>query len=207
MTTEAIKILSRTLEIYMKYGIKSVTMDDVARELGISKKTLYQYFDNKKDLVFKTVQYYIDLECESIVNIKKASDSAIDEMFSICHFFSQFLRERNPSLMLDMQKYHPESWELFKNHKQTFAYQHVVDNINAGIKEGMYRRDFDIDIVAKLYISRIEAIIDNQLFPYNKYPLMHVVLEMICYHIRGIATPAGMQYLEEKKKTLNLYEK
>jgi len=193
-------ILSRTLEMFMRYGIKSITMDDISRELGISKKTLYVHVENKSDLVMKAMQFYIDSEKQIIEQIKTNSKNAIDEMLQICNFICQMTRDRNPSLIMDMKRYHPEAWRLFIEHKHLYVYQHILRNIADGREQTMYRDDFNEEIIAKLYISRIDAVMDTDLFPINKYPFVDVVHEMLQYHINGIATSKGVKYLEKVKK-------
>ncbi len=175
-------------------------MDHIATELGISKKTIYQYFSNKQDLVYKTMSHYIELEQDQVNQIEKQSDNAIDELFNICDFICTMLRERNPSLLFDLRKYHPESWRIFLEHKHGFVYEHIVNNIKKGIKEGLFLKDFDIEVISKLYISRIESMIDNELFPFRTFPLTHVKDEMLYYHVRGIATEKGLKHLELMKK-------
>ncbi len=190
-------ILSRVLGIYVKYGVKSVTMDDISTELGISKKTLYQHFKNKDDLVLRTMQYYIDNEREGITEIISATENAIDELLQICRFVTQTLKDRNTSLMYDLKKYHSESYHIFREHKREFAYSNIIENINKGIAQGLYSDDFNVEVIAKFYMARVEAIIDPELFPFDKYPLSHVITEMFKYHIRGIASRKGLDYLEK----------
>ncbi len=116
-TEDKDKILSRCERLFMRYGIKSVTMDDVSRELGISKKTLYQFFENKDDLIHQITVHHFACQNKSVEEILSEAKTAIDEMIGIANWMNEMSKNMNPSLMFDLRKYHPESWNVFKNHR------------------------------------------------------------------------------------------
>ena len=168
------KSCDRISEIFMRYGIKSITMDDIARELGISKKTLYQHFDNKKDLVKKSTQFHIAGEQEDIEAISKSAENAIDEMVQISRYIKRKLAVLSPTTLFDFRKYYPESWQVFLDHKVKYIYNCIASNLERGIQEGLYREDLDVDVLAKIYVARLEIFADNEVFPFHKLSLIHI---------------------------------
>jgi len=193
------KILSRCERLFMRYGIKSVTMDDVSRELGISKKTLYQFFQNKEDLVHQITVHHFDCQNLAVEQILKEAKTAIDEMFGIANWMNAMSKNINPSLIFDLRKYHPASWNVFINHRNTEVYNSIKNNLERGVREGIYREDLNVEIITRIYIARVEMFIDNEIFPYDKFPPEKTFNVFIDYHIRGIATPKGIKLLEKIK--------
>lgn len=177
-------------------------MDDISREMGVSKKTLYQHFDNKADLVKKSVEFHIELEKAYCEQVWREIENAIDEMLAIGHFVVNQLRELNPSLVYDMQKYYRNCWDLVDTFHKEYIYSKLVENIELGKKQNMYRKNVDADIIAKLYISKMENIISSDLFPASKYASVEVYKEALKYHIYGIASEEGLKHFEKKLETL-----
>lgn len=200
--TEQTKILDKCEKLFLRYGIKSVTMDDVSRELGISKKTLYQFVENKDDLVKKITKNHFEFENKVVEQIIHHAKSAIDEMFGISNWMHQLSKNLNPSLLFDLRKYHPESWQIFIDHRNNEIYNCIKHNLKRGIREELYRPDINIEILTRIYIARAEMFIDQEIFPYDKFPPEKTFPIFIDYHIRGIATPKGIKYLEKIKQQL-----
>ena len=198
-TEDKDKILSRCERLFMRYGIKSVTMDDVSRELGISKKTLYQFFENKDDLIHQITVHHFACQNKAVEEILSEAKTAIDEMIGIANWMNEMSKNMNPSLMFDLRKYHPESWNVFKNHRITEVYNSIKNNLERGIREEIYREDLNVEIITRIYIARVEMFIDNEIFPYDKFPPEKTFNVFIDYHIRGIATPKGIKLLEKIK--------
>ncbi|MFI5173003.1 MAG: TetR/AcrR family transcriptional regulator [Chitinophagales bacterium] len=201
--SEEAKILERCERLFMRYGIKSVTMDDVSRELGISKKTLYQYFENKEQLVYKITVNHFESQNLTIHGILHNAKTAIDEMIGIAGWMNNMSKNLNPSLMFDLKKYHPESWQVFINHRNNEVYNSIKHNLERGIKEGLYREDLNVEIITRIYIARVEMFIDNEIFPYDKFPPEKTFSVFMDYHIRGIATQKGIKLLEKIKSQNN----
>lgn len=193
------ELLSKAEEIFLSYGIKSVTMDDFAGKLGISKKTLYQFVCDKSDLVQKTMKCHIEAEKKAVQEISRQNENAIDEIFAIGRHVLVHLSKMNPSAMYDLQKYHPEGWKMFVDYKNTFIYSCILSNIEKGIKQGLYRNDFNPDVVAKIYAARTEIVVSQDVFPFPKYTVMDVYAEYLKYHVRAIASEKGLNYLEKQK--------
>ncbi len=201
--SEENKILDRCERLFLRYGIKSVTMDDVSRELGISKKTLYQYFENKEELVYKITMNHFTNQNHNIAQIILHSKTAVDEMIGIAAWMNALSKNLNPSLMFDLRKYHPQSWQVFINHRNNEVYNCIKHNLERGISEGLYREDLNIEIITRIYIARVEMFIDNEIFPYDKFPPEKTFNVFMDYHIRGIATQKGIKLLEKIKSQNN----
>ncbi len=184
----------------MRYGVRSVTMDDVARELKVSKKTLYKYVKDKSDLVSKIMEGQCEMEKMVIGNVTAEAENAIDELMRITEMFSQKLAQMNPSVLYDLEKYYPEAWEVFTTHKEKFVLGCVQSNLERGIHEGIYRDNLNPEIIARLYIQKVDCMFDPAIFPIGKYTFFQIHLELMRYHIRGVANEKGMEYLAEKIK-------
>lgn len=193
------QILAKAEEVFLNCGIKSVTMDDFAGKMSMSKKTLYQLVSDKNDLVKKTMKHHIENEKKAVEEIRKNNENAIDEIFAIGRHVLVHISKMNPSAMYDLQKYHPEGWKMFVDYKNTFIYSCILDNLEKGIKQGIYRDDFNPDIVARIYAARTELVVSQDVFPFPKYSVMDVYAEYLKYHVRAIASEKGLKYLEKQK--------
>lgn len=202
MNSDLKNILVKVRELYMKYGIKSVTMDDVARELSISKKTLYQFVTDKDDLVGKFIDHEIEIRQEEICKCFNIGFNAIEELFEISIFMNKLMREQNPATEHDLRKYYPQHYQKTLNTRRERMYSYLLLNLKKGKKEGLYRDDLDDEVIAKLYLSRSENIHFNELFTVEEFTSLKLFIELISYHIRGIATEQGIIVLEEKLKKL-----
>lgn len=193
-------ILAEAGKVFMRLGIRSVNMDDVAQHLRISKKTLYQYVKDKNELVLKAVRGITDHHRTCILGICAKGHNAIDESFEITRFVASQVGQIHPSVHFDLQKYHPEAWDLLQSTERQDIYQCISNNLKKGIKEGLYREDLNIDVIARIYISRFDVTFDGKLFPGDSYRFEEVIWEMFRYHTRGIASDKGVKYLIKKVK-------
>ncbi len=193
-----LELTAKIADVFMRYGVRSVNMDDIARNLSVSKKTLYKYFKDKSDVVISVTQLMTEGEECQFAKIEAESENAIDEIIRLSEFANQMLKDMHPSVMFDLQKYYPESFQVFLNHKRVFVANSVEQNLLKGIKEGLYRDNIDVVIISRLYLSMIDAIWNTELFPNNEYSFAQIHLEMIRYHIRGMASPAGIEYLKKR---------
>ena len=197
-------LIQQIFYLFMRNGIKSMTMDDIARELSISKKTIYKYFVDKSDLVNQVMQFHLDNDKKLVAEFSENTLNAIDEMFEIAKNTTKNIKEIHPSSYFDLQKYYPQAWEKFVRHNNEFVYSCIISNMEKGIKEGFYRENLNIPIIAKVYIARIDLCIDSSVFPPDKFTFKEVLVEMMRYHIRGIATEKGINYLSEKIKDFTI---
>lgn len=188
----------------MKYGIKSITMDDVARELGISKKTLYQFVTDKEDLVSKFIDFEIKLRQEEVCKCFRIGFNAIEELFEISLFMNKLMRHQNPATEYDLKKYYPDHYAKMVKSRREGMYSYILSNLKKGKKEGLYRKDLNEEIIAKLYLSRSENVHFNELFSVEEFTSFNLFQELITYHVRGIASEKGIIELEKKIKSLEL---
>lgn len=191
-------ILEKVNDLYMRYGIKSITMDDVASNLGISKKTLYKYVSDKDDLVGKAIDLQIegihsdvDCHCNSSLN-------AIEELLLVSKIINQRIKKVNHGTVFDLKKYYPTHYERLVNARREKMLSCITKNIAKGKLEGLYRNDLNDTIIAKLQLSRIEGIIDNDFFSVEEFTSSKFFQEVFDYHIRGIANQKGIEFLESK---------
>ncbi len=175
-------------------------MDDIAKELGISKKTLYKYFKDKDAIVSTLMKMDINGEMELLQSLTESSKNAIEETYAFSQVLIEKLRAVNPALMYDLEKYHPKAWKLFVIHKREDVYGCIKSNIERGIKEGLYHQDLNPEIVAKLYSEKIDMIFNQEVFPTEGYSVETVYSEMIKYHLRGIINEKGREYLSNNNK-------
>ena len=181
----------------MRYGIRSVTMDEIARQLGISKKTLYQVVENKADLIQQVMYQRTTEDLETFTQIKANSENAIEEMLGLARHTVELLSKTSSTVMYDLQKYYRDSWQLMEALHKKHAYALIQNNIEEGKKQGFYRPDVDADVSARFYVALSLSLIDEQLFPQKNYRKEQLVEQYISYHIHGIATPMGVALLEE----------
>ncbi len=199
MNGKEIQLLAAAGELFMTNGVKSMTMDDIARELTISKKTLYKYVKDKNDLVCKSMNLVMDKkECE-FDDICKSTVNPIEELWLITLKASEQLKSVHPSVMYDIQRFHPEAWGYFENHKNTHIYECVIDNLKRGQETGVYRKDINAEIITKVYVARFDILFDHKIFPPSVYTLVDIHTEMMRYHFYGILTAKG-------RKEFNLYD-
>ncbi len=190
-------------KVFMRYGIRSVTMDDIARHLRVSKKTLYQYVKDKKDLV----QKFMALDCNvtegEIKDILAQNMNAIDENFAISSYIIDELKSIHPSIFYDLEKYYPEGLATMNEMRHEFVAEVMASNIQRGISEGLYRSDLRVQIVTSLWVNRLNILFETNNTLLQDYSLTEVYEEMFIHHIRGMASAKGLKYFESKQKQQN----
>jgi TetR/AcrR family transcriptional regulator, cholesterol catabolism regulator len=193
------RILEETAKVFWKLGIKSVTMDDVATRLGISKKTLYQYVSDKNDLVDRVLKHLSTCyKCDIDAVRAREKQNAIDELYAITTTVAGQLQGIHPSIHFDLEKYHPEAFRNMLAHKRREIFACNTENMERGIKDGLYRDDLNIPMIATIYIARFDMVFDGTLFPPDKFSMADLHWEIFRYHVRGIASKKGLDYLEKK---------
>ena len=194
-----LRIVEDAGRIFWSKGIRSVTMDDVARELGISKKTLYLYVKDKNDLVTKVFTHTSCRFHEHIAAIQQQGHNAIDEMYAIAQFIASESGKLHPSLYFDLAKYHPQACRIMDQGKQVEVVAMVAANMEKGIREGLYREHLNVALIAKLYVVRFDEAMSMEMGRLTeRLSMAEINWELFRYHIRGIASKKGMEYLEKK---------
>ncbi|MBT1705335.1 TetR/AcrR family transcriptional regulator [Chryseosolibacter indicus] len=195
------KILKGAEVLFTKYGVRSISMDDIARHLSVSKKTLYQHFSDKEDIVTLACKAHLDRETIEFDNIHFRSRNAIEELAALSLKLKHNMEELNPSLLFDLKKYHPKAWAVWVNHKNRIIRQSVIRNIKQGIEEGYYRPEINADIISTMRLELVQLAFDEELFPREKFKLPEVQMEIFDHFVHGIATEKGRKlYLKHKEK-------
>ncbi len=190
------KIIEAANKHFMKYGIRSVSMDDIARELGMSKKTIYEKVGNKEELVRKVMEFHIALDCEMSNAVHENNINAIDEMLKIAEFVIEELSQLNPRLLYDLKKYYRSIWEMMDTHRNTFIHDTILRNLKNGIQQGLYRENIRPELIAHFYLGIVHVFIDTGFFEDQQYSVADSYIEAFKYHIYGIASPEGIEYLK-----------
>ena len=172
-------------------------MDDIAKKLCISKKTLYAHVKDKEDLLEKSVILFSTTEEKQIEEICSRGLNAIDESLEIKRWVLEIIQNMHPSVAYDMEKFHPKVYRKMVEKRQSIIYKCVFENIIKGQKEGLYRSEINADILAKLYVGRMEVLFDQNLFPNKQYNVSDVYMEWFSYHIHGMATSKGVTLLNK----------
>jgi len=191
-------LIERVEKLFLRFGIKSITMDDVAADLGISKKTLYQMVESKDDLVVKVLQYHISREKSQCLKQIADAPNAIDEIFIILDSNSQELAQMKTNIVNDLQKYHHQAWALIRQFHYDFVLKVVRENLLRGRSEGLYREDFDVDIIAKLHLASSFTLFDPHLFSDESMARVILFKEYMMHYLHGIVSPKGLIYLKQK---------
>lgn len=194
-------ILLKAKELFFKYGLKSVTVDDICKSAGISKKTIYEYFPNKSALVYAVFEAYINDQQDKMMQLKqKEGGNSIDIMIEVYELNHDVVQEFNPNVIFDLQRFYPEAYNLFEDHKKSFIFKKVIQNIKCGQQEGLYRKDLNPEIIANLYVARIDLLMQEDIFPPKEFPFTLLMRELFMYHLRGIASLEGIAYLNQQQK-------
>src|ERR1700754_5026790 len=153
----------------MRYGIKSITMDEIATQLGISKKTIYQFFTDKDDLVYAVIETEVGKNEKECVEFRDQAENAVHEVFLALEDLEEMLKYTNPLVLYDLEKYHPRAFQLLKEYKYRFLYDAMMDNLRRGIEEGVYRADINREITAKNRIESSFLIFNIDVFPHSRF--------------------------------------
>jgi len=193
------KILSASVELFRQYGFKAVTMDDMARRAGISKKTLYQHFANKQEVVNESVVWYRDKLCTHCQSLIDDSDNPIDAMLRMQVLLDQTYKQMNPIALLELQRYFPEAYKTFRDNLQDVDVMLLKENILKGMAEGLYRQDINAELMARLRLETSLIMLQPNLLVNERYDLL-VVTHEICEHfLYGIMTPKGEKIYQKYK--------
>ena len=194
------RIQLKTTELFLQFGIRSVSMDDIANALGMSKKTLYQYYADKDELVQGVIDQHLgksESDC-SLCRLKSAD--AIHEIFLTMEQISEELSNMNPMLLYDLEKFHYKAFQRFREHKDKFLRKVVQDNIEWGMREGVYRDDIDVEIMSRFRLESMMIPFNIQAFPPGKFNVAEVTTLLLEHFIFGIATLKGHQLIQQYKQ-------
>lgn len=193
------KIIGKVSDLYMRFGIRSVTMDDVSRQLGISKKTLYSYVKDKRELVELTVKNHLNKNIEAEKELRNQNLGAIDELLEVYRFAGEMIKDVNPSYQYDLQKYYPHLCDQFNQFKRENLFQIIKNNLKKGIKEGVYRKEMNVELIARMHAFRHFRSDDINQEDIEFFMKRDSFKEIFLYHTHAIINDKGREILKQKK--------
>lgn len=201
------RIIQEARNLFLRLGIRSVSMDEIATQMGISKKTLYQHFQDKNQLVDLVLEEQIKQMQAETIQAVHSSSNAIGEIFNTMDMMVKHSSNMNPMVLFDLQKYHFGSFQKFAAHKNDFLFNIISNNLKKGVEEGLYRSDINIEILAKFRLETLMIGFNMDAFPTNKFNVTDVSLVIIENFLYGLATEKGFNMIESyknKRKENNL---
>jgi AcrR family transcriptional regulator len=195
-------------DLVMQYSIRSVSMDDIAANLGMSKKTIYQYFKDKDELVDAIVDGILETNQYECNADRDMADNAVHEIFLVMDMMAEMFKTMNPSILYDMQKYHPRAFAKFLKHKNEFLYNICTQNLQRGVREELYRPEIAIDILCRYRVETMFVPFNPEFQQSLKHSLAKIEEEIIVHFLYGLVTLKGykliMKYKEQKEKTVTI---
>ena len=186
------------MSLYSKYGIKSITMDDLCRELGISKKTLYQHVTDKQDLIRKVIDYEIELQRKGMEKMFLSEMNAIDELMHVNKQIHLSESIHSPTFYFDLKKYYPVIYTEWVEYKRSRLYEMIMRNLKKGVAEGLFRQDMDARVISKLHMARVEMLHASGIIEENELSTGRFIDEIFKYHIHGICNDKGLKYFRQQ---------
>jgi len=200
------RILNAAISLFERLGIRSVSMDDISRQLGMSKKTIYQYFKDKDEIVTCFCSWHRKTHNARLRQIAEDSPTALHELVAISQYMKETIRTINPGLLHELHKYHPNGYSVFQDHKNLDMMPSIIRSFERGIAEGVYRSEIDVHILAKLRIEQFEMAFNPNIFPPQKFPLYEVHKQLMQHFFYGLLTPEGLEQFKELMKSQSAVE-
>jgi AcrR family transcriptional regulator len=194
------RIQQKAEELFRSYGVRSVTMDEIATQLGISKKTIYQFFADKEEIVSAVFQSMIAEHKECCLKDKELALDPIHEIFLAYDMTMEMFRHMNASIIYDLMKYHPMVYTKFAEFKNKFLLQIITNNLKKGIEIGIYRPEINIDILSRFRIESAMMPFNPQIFPDNGKNIAAIEGEIFYHFMYGIVNAKGLKLIEKYKK-------
>ncbi len=193
------RILLKARDLMFQSGIRQVTMDDLATQLGISKKTIYQFYKDKDTLVMAVVNLELEEQSLKCTTSQETADNAVHEMFMLLEDIQQMFKNMNPLTMQELAKYFPDAFERIQKHKDVFMHQIIRDNLMKGVAEGFYRKDIDPDILSIYRLETSFVPFNVQLYPFSRFDIGKVTMQITENFVYGLMTIKGIELMEKYK--------
>ncbi len=190
------QVIEAATRRFNRHGFKSVTMDDIARELGMSKKTLYQVVANKVELIELTLDCDMIRDEALIERVSAEAHDAVDAMLRIARHFTEQMRDINPAALYDLHKYYRPSWERLDAHHNDKMIGHVRANLRRGQDEGLYRDNLNRELIAHLFVQGPQAFMNPERFPLKQHEWDDVLNQFMRYHLNGVVSERGRELLK-----------
>jgi len=191
------KIIHKSADLFLNYGFKSVTMDDIAQEMGISKKTIYVHFVNKTKLVEAVTFELFEIICNGIDHICDVSINPIEELYDIKMFVMHHLKNEKSSPQFQLKKYYPQIYQALKEKQFEKMHDSVKESLQKGVDTHLFRANIDIEFISRMYFNGMTGIKDNTIFPQKLYSKNYLMESYLEYHLRAIVTDKGLQILNK----------
>jgi AcrR family transcriptional regulator len=182
-----------------RLGIKHVTMDEIASQLGISKKTIYQFYKDKDALVMAVINFELEEQAIKCQHTQEIAENAVHEMFMILEDIQQLFKNMNPMTLNELQKYHPDAFNRIQTYKNEFMLRLIKANLVKGIKEGVYRKEIDPEILAIYRLETGLVPFNSQAYPFSKFDIGKVTLQIIENFVYGVMSLEGIKLMEQYK--------
>lgn len=194
-------IVEEADKLFCQYGFKSVTMDDIAKHLGMSKKTIYQHFSDKDELVNILIADKLTSQDCAMDTCSINAKNAVEEIFFAIANIHELLTSMNPKLFYDLQKYHPKAWLLFKTFKEENLSKCILENLERGIREGIYREDLKTDILTQMRLEQVDLLFNqHDNYTMKKYNIAQVMVEITTHFLYGICNLKGIELINKYKQ-------
>jgi TetR/AcrR family transcriptional regulator, cholesterol catabolism regulator len=194
------QILKGAGELFLRYGLKSITMDEIARHLSISKKTLYQHFRDKDELLISFLEMYIEIQKIEMRQLFEMSEDVIDEMMKTTEHMRTKVCNINPSLLFDLKKYHSNAWNVFQLFKNSFIIKQIEQTLTKGIAEGYFRQEIDVKVLSRLRMEEVEMGFNPSVFNPEEYSIAKVQMQLLEHFMYGICTLKGHKKINQYKQ-------
>ena len=198
------KIILKAINLFFSLGFKSVTMDDLAQSMSISKKTIYQFFKNKNQLISSCTESIQKQLVETFKEIRKNADNPIVELFEMKKEAMKILGNTEASPQFQLQKFYPEIYQEIKDREFNLFKDNIQKSLKRGIKSEYFRKEINIDFVTRIYLNGMRGVRDINLFPLNEFKVDEVIEDFIEYHLRAISTKKGLSLLNKIYKKSEL---
>ena len=194
------RIKQKADELYRRYGVKSVTMDEIASQLGVSKKTIYHSFSDKNELVDAVIVDMLDYNRECCQADRAKAQNAIEEVYLAMEMVQEMFKNMNPSILFDIERNYPVTYSKFREHKYNFLYKIVKENIERGKHEELYRPEIDSDVVATVRLETMMMPFNEDLFPKSKFNFVYLQTQLIEYYLFGLVSSKGYKLISKYQK-------
>ncbi|MCU0352891.1 MAG: TetR/AcrR family transcriptional regulator [Cytophagales bacterium] len=195
------RILSAAEELFMRYGFRSITMDEIARHLGVSKKTIYQHFTDKDEIVLQCIANHMNAEKCMAQEILSQVSNPVAEFLLEAQQLKLTFNGVHPTVLFELKKYHPKAWAVFQEHKEKWIIKSIMDNLRKGMEMGLYRPDINPEILARMRVEQVALAFDPQAFPTGRFDLRTIQLQFIEHFLHGILTDKGREFLTHYLQT------
>lgn len=191
------RIAQKAHDLFLRYGIRSISMDEIASQLGISKKTIYQFYADKDALVDSVIDIVVNSNTDECCIHREESENPVHEILVATDMVQEMLNTMNPTIMYDLQKYHPATYKKIADHKNEFLYKLIKENLEQGIATQLYRPEINTEILSRFRLASVFMMFSPDLYPLGKYNLGTIIEEVTIHFLYGITTAKGQKLVQK----------